>query len=371
MKRSIIYLFLLCFCQAVSAEKILTYGEMETIDSKVFSSQREYYVHLPESYADEQDKAYPILYLLHGQWDLLSTVAVVDAISNAIPELIIIGVNSKGPELRPPTNVNGSVNIEGEKFKSFFVEELLPYIKKTYRVAEFSILSGHSNSGRFVLNTFLDDPRLFNAYFAFSPSLDDGVINQRVMKNVSAFTDGNSMLFMTLANEGQHMQVPFRELVSLFDKPGSNPTRSYSTRFFHREFPEQSHASTKIVSLLFSLKSLFDGWQPADTVQREGLPGLQGHYAGLTEKYGFDVQIPLHFILRITYFYSAAAEEEKNKKAAELVKFALHRDPASINDFVELVEALNNQGEEQGAQRLTSFVCNNLSQHTFCSSVQK
>jgi len=339
MKRSVICLFLLCFCQAVSAEKTLTYGETESIDSKAL--------------------------------DLLSTVAVVDAISNAIPELIVIGVDSKGPELRPPTNIDGSVNTRGEKFKSFFIEELLPHIKQTYRVARFSILSGHSNSGRFVLNTFLDDPRLFNAYFAFSPSLDDGVINQRVMKNVSAFTDGNSILFMTLANEGQHMQVPFRELVSLFDQPGSSLTRSYSTQFFHREFPEQSHASTKIVSLLFSLKALFDGWQPDDKVQGEGLPGLQGHYAGLTERYGFEVQIPLHFMLRIAYFYSAADDEEKNKKAAEVVKFALHRDPASINDFVELIEALNNQGEEQGAQRLTAFVCNTMTQHTFCSKAQK
>ena len=102
MKRLIVCLLALCFYQAVSADQILTFGETKTIDSKAFSSQREYYVHLPESYAEEHDRKYPILYVLHGQWDLLSTVAVVDAISNAIPELIIIGVNSKGPEWRAP-----------------------------------------------------------------------------------------------------------------------------------------------------------------------------------------------------------------------------------------------------------------------------
>ena len=158
------------------------------------------------------------------------------------------------------------------------------------------------------------------------------------------------------------MQVPYQELISLFDN--SRPT---STKFFHKEFPERSHASTKIVSMLFSLETLFDGWQPPGAVQREGLTGLQTHYSGLTEKYGFEVQIPMHFILRITYFYSASDDEEENKKAAALVKFALERDPVSIDDFIELVEALNNQGQEKSAQRLTAYVCDTLSQDKFCA----
>jgi predicted alpha/beta superfamily hydrolase len=193
---------------AHAAEKQLTYGQTTIINSKAFSSEREYYVHLPEDYEKDSNRTYPVIYVLHGQWDLLSTVAVVDAISNSIPELIIIGVNSRGPELRPAVNSDGSENPQGRQFRSFLVDELLPHVMKTYRIANFSILSGHSNSGRFVLNSLLDDPRLFSAYFAFSPSLDDEVFNQRVMQNVSAFTDTQTRLFMTLANEGEHMQTP-------------------------------------------------------------------------------------------------------------------------------------------------------------------
>jgi hypothetical protein len=123
--------------------------------------------------------------------------------------------------------------------------------------------------------------------------------------------------------------------------------------------------------MLFSLNTLFDGWQPSDQVQGEGLAGLQRHYTGLSEKYGFDVQIPLHYILRVTYFYSAAEDKEKNLKAAELVKFALSRDPESIDDFIELIEALTNNGAEQGAQRLTASVCNSQAQHEICSLTPK
>ena len=90
----------------------------------------------------------------------------------------------------------------------------------------------------------------------------------------------------------------------------------------------------------------------------------------LTEKYGFNVQIPLHFIIRVTYFYSASDDEEQNKMANELVNFALDRDPESIDDFIEVVGVLNNQGEEGGSKRLTAYVCNKLSQNPFCTEAQ-
>jgi len=346
-----------------ASENRLTYGSIQAINSEAFSSERIFYVHLPKNYETDSNKTYPVIYVLHGQWDLISTVAVVDAIANSIPEIIIIGIESRGPELKPAVNSDGSVNPQGRNFRTFLVNELLPHTRQNYRIADFSILSGHSNSGRFVLNSLLDDHSLFDAYFAFSPSLDDEVINQRVMQDSSALTDSHSRLIMTLANEGDHMQVPYQQLISLFDQPQGG-----STEFFHQEFPDQTHSSSKIVSMLFSLNTIFDGWQPADDVQAEGLTGLQRHYNGLSEKYQFDVQIPLHYILRVTYFYSAATDKEKNAKAAELVQFALNRDPGSIIDFEELFEALNNQGQEQGAGRLSSYVCTSLPQHEFCES---
>lgn len=357
MKKLLLCLLLLCLLPSAWAAEDLTYGETKAIQSESFGGQREYYVHLPESYQHDKEKKYPVVYLLHGQWDLLSAVAVVDAISNDIPEFIMIGVKSKGHELRPTIKSDGSINTEGKKFKSFLVKELIPEIKQTYRVADFSILSGHSNSGRFVLNTLLDEPSLFSAYFAFSPSLDDNHINHRVKQNVRAFTDNNSFLFMTLANEGAHMQTPYKELVALFDEPGST-----STRFFHKEFPEYNHASTKIVSLLYSLRTLFDGWEPSRDVQWEGLAGFQRHYKTLSAKYGFNIAIPLYYMLTMTYHFSASPDEEDHQKAAGLVKFALSRDDNSAADFADLVPVLTNQGHEQAAQRLSALICKEASQ---------
>lgn len=362
MKRIIFGLCLLCCFQSVSAENTLTYGMIESINSTAFSSLREFSVRLPESYEAARDKKYPVLYVLHGQWDLLPTVAVVDAISNIIPELIIVGVHGEGMELRPATGANDSINSRGMQFRSFVIDELVPHVNQNYRVADFSILSGHSNSGRFVLNSFLDDPRVFDAYFAFSPSLDDEMFNRRVMQNELLFTDNHSKLVMTLADEGEHMQVPYRQLIALFDEG-----RPASTEFFHKEFPQQTHASTQIVSMLYSLRTLFDDWQPPAAVQQEGLAGLQRHYSGLTEKYGFSVQIPLHYILRIAYFYSAADDAEKNQKAAELVHFALDRDSGSIEDLEELIVALTNQGQQQGAERVIAAVCGKVREFERCA----
>ena len=363
MKKLIFCSLMLYFFQPTCAAANLTYGETKVILSEAFGDQRKFYVHLPESYQTDKKKKYPVLYLLHGQWDLLSAVAVFDTISNDIPEFIIIGVQSKGLELRPVVKTGNSINTSGKKFKSFLVQELIPHIEQTYRVAEFSILSGHSNSGRFVLNTLLDDPRTFSAYFAFSPSLDDNYINQRVSQNVRAFTDNNSTLFMTLANEGEHMQTPYDELIALFDKP-----QSTSTQFFHKEFPAQSHASTKIVSLLFSMKVLFDGWEPTREVQWEGLTGFQRHYTKLSNKYGFEIAIPLYYMLTMTYHFSASPDDENHQKATDLINFALSRDQNSADDFADLAGVLINQGHPKAAQRITALICKNVTNYRLCDT---
>ena len=91
-----------------------------------------------------------------------------------------------------------------------------------------------------------------------------------------------------------------------------------------------------------------------------------------TAKWEIVHEIQLYATSWLRLFSDAACcIQIENQKAAEPVKFALDRDPDSINDFIELVEALNNQGEATGAKRLTAFVCNNLSQHKFCSQAQR
>ena len=78
----------------------------------------------------------------------LPAVSTIDLLENELPGFIIVGVESQGMELRP---------VEGQQtpLSQHLEKEVVPHVNKKYSVAPYRILSGHSNSGRFVLDRWL------------------------------------------------------------------------------------------------------------------------------------------------------------------------------------------------------------------------
>lgn len=329
--------------------------------SKAFEGERNYYLALPASYAEDSDRTYPVMFVLHGQWDMLATVAAVDVIADDIPEMIIVGVNSRGMQLRPADLESDSPNQAAVKFQQYFYQELMPEIKKTYRVAGFSILSGHSNSGRFALNSFLDHADYFRAYFAFSPSLEDDAINARFKSQTLSEADKNTHLIMTLANEGEHMQKPFTELVTLLEASGMKD-------FQYKEFPEQTHQSSKIVSQMYALKALFSNWNPSVEVQMAGLDSLLNHYAGLSEEYGFEVAVPVDRVIRMTYHFSMSEDADNQAMAGKLIAWGIAQNTGYVDEFFELTDYFNNNDLPVQAQMVKSEICKQAANHKKCQA---
>lgn len=340
----------------------MVYAEKYLLNSKKFDSPRKYFVHLPESYQSNKSRRYPVLYVLHGDSDTLLAVASIKAISHDIPELIVVGVhNETGKELRPVILEGGEANSEGKSFRSFLLNELIPHIEQKYRVVDFSILSGHSNAGRFVLNSLLDDPKQFNAYFAFSPSIEDSLINKRVKKEQPKLAENNTRLTITLADEGEHMENPFRELVSVFSESNKN-----NSLFNHQEYPEQNHGSTYLVSHLYALRTLFDNWRPGWDIKVKGLNSVREHYQQLTVRFGFEIELPPLELLQMSFVFSRWESEEGDKKLEEVVDYALTNYSNVADRFFNIVEALTNNGFKQPGKNLQRLLCKKIGEHKKC-----
>ncbi len=162
--------------QAFGQELTVNVGQKETIKSKILNEDREILVHLPENYYNNPDKTYPVLYRLDGSLILLSeTVVIVNRLTYSYeitPEMIIVAIkNTERDKDMWPVNtkyypeplVPGAAN-----FLGFIREELLPYIEDSYRTTGERIICGQSLSSVFVLNTFLQQPGLFDSYIAIS-----------------------------------------------------------------------------------------------------------------------------------------------------------------------------------------------------------
>ncbi len=187
---------LLLFAAHLSSAAEMTYASEITMTSDVLNAERQLFIRTPEGYSPNK-ATYPVLYVLHGQWDTLATVATLDVLGNEIPGFIVVGIQSKGPELHPTT--------EPSPFAQFIQQEVRPLVANNYSIANFQILSGHSNAGRFVLNWWLEDGSAFSRFFAFSPSIENGEFAKAVNQLPSDLLAKKAPLVLTIANEGKHI----------------------------------------------------------------------------------------------------------------------------------------------------------------------
>ncbi len=78
-----------------------------------------------------------------------------------------------------------------DKFLDFIKGEVLPYVKRTYRAADFSVLYGMSNSALFAVFALLEEPETFDAYIASSPMI--GHCPQFIREKAEAFKKRKSL----------------------------------------------------------------------------------------------------------------------------------------------------------------------------------
>ncbi len=343
--RNLLLFLVITVCHTGMASD-LQLATKQTIESEELQEIRDIYVRLPKGY-DFTSQEYPVIYLLHGQWDLLAAASTINLLDGQIPNFILVAINSSGPELRPQKDQHSS-------FDNFLLKELKPYIEAQYRVADYSILSGHSNSGRFVLNQWLRTTHSFSTYFAFSPSLDDGFIVEQALK-VDNLSD-RPPLKVTMANEGEHMSAPFKRLTSLVE---SDKHRSAL-------FENESHNSTKHPSLKFALTTTFPEWEASYEVKTAGFDTHIKHFNDLSEKFGFKVNAPTNSLVRLTAYY---AMQDNDNASAELNKYVKHLSttkPDGIESLFEIVDYFSNNEMGSTATSLTTVICQQSPAHIKC-----
>ncbi len=150
--------------------------EIGVLESQKISERVRYLVHLPPCYDQYPDKAFPVLYLLHGwpldEWHWMDLG--VDALSD---DWISRGLVGPFIVVLPGADSNGHyVNSSGgaDSFEGFVVDELVPHIDRSYRTwatPEGRAIGGISRGGVWALEIAFRHPGLFGAVGGHSPAL--------------------------------------------------------------------------------------------------------------------------------------------------------------------------------------------------------
>lgn len=203
--------------------------EQKTISSATLGEQRDYLVHLPESYGREPGRLYPVIYVLDGSSQDLHTAASAALLARigVTPEYIVVGipnVDGKGrqrdytpPGMRQDIDVDDGPGGRADAFLAFLRGELIPEIERSYRATSSRFLAGNSRGGLFVVYALTAEPALFETYLANSPAMwrDDDEMVDRLEQFLRESPSIESALFLSLGErENDKMKGAFERTVA-------------------------------------------------------------------------------------------------------------------------------------------------------------
>jgi predicted alpha/beta superfamily hydrolase len=313
-------LLLFFFCISAFSQK-----NSETFDSYKLGEKREITIALPPSYQQNQNKKYPLLILLDGEYlfDPFNGALTYGAYWDDLPEMIIVGINqNKNGERFADSSydpVNGLPHKKGALFFEFVAGELLPYIEKKYRVAPFLIIAGHDTTAGF-LNFFLyKDAPIFNAYISLSPELAPEM-ESRIPEKLTHLKQSVFYYLSSGDSDIPQLLEPIKTLnenIRVIDNPQLN--------FKYDAFKDASHYSLVLFSIPSALYQIFGTYKPiSSTEYSDKIVILQNGYVDyLIDKYeNIYKKTGLKIPVRLNDFKAIEAAILKNNAYNEFDKLA-------------------------------------------------
>jgi len=351
MKRFCLFLFL---CSLTATAFAQNYGAAErvTIKSEVLGEERVALVRTPPGY-NRNDQRYPVLYMTDGQAQLGHTASTIEFLwaNGRMPEMIVVAITNTD-RTRDLTPTRATMNREeggepvqfptsggADKFLKFIETELIPKIEASYRTQPYRVFAGHSFGGLFAINAFLTRPDAFNAYIAVSPSMhwDNQLMCRRAEDFFKDRKELNKTLFFTLANEGGAMREGFDKFKTILV---NNKPKGFEWDSMLME--DEDHGTVVLRSHYFGFKKVFDGWQIAPALARQGVDAVEEHYKKLTAKFGFTILVPEQLMNNLGY---ALMGDGKMDEAIKAFKTNVERYPGSANVYDSLAEAYEKSGK--------------------------
>jgi hypothetical protein len=176
--------------------------EVRDLPSRLLQRNYQLYVSLPETYQDEPQRKYPVLFVTDAPYafPLIRSIGRrVGDHGKGLEEFILIGLSyangdtpkySRDRDYTPTADNRGRsyesgmpgrplIYGEAEAYRRFIAEEVFPFVARSYRAdMGRKIYAGHSYGGLLGIHMLLTEPTMFEHYILGSPSL---WFNQKVM----------------------------------------------------------------------------------------------------------------------------------------------------------------------------------------------
>ncbi|MBF5045791.1 alpha/beta hydrolase [Aggregicoccus sp. 17bor-14] len=200
---------------AEAAPEVVPPHQTFTLTSKRLHEVRRLNVYTPPGYDAAKGARFPVLYMPDGglQEDFPHVARDVDAAIRAgeLRPMIVVGIENteRRRDMTGPTQVAEDRKIAphvggSAAFRAFVRDELIPEVRRRYRTTEARGIIGESLAGLFVLETFLQEPGLFDTWISLSPSLwwnDDALVRSAPQKLAGHRSLKGALYFATTGDD--------------------------------------------------------------------------------------------------------------------------------------------------------------------------
>lgn len=333
-----------------------------TIDSKSLKTERAFDVSLPVNYPETASHIkYPLIVVLDGEllFNSVSSYVQLQAMNSQMPEAIVVGIpnatNSRRDMTPKPLRSNGEPLWFGgqeEQYLSFIQHEVLPFVEKNYRVANFKVLIGLSPSANFSLHSFWKKPNLFSGYIAVNGANFNAVgyqgdsVFDKIVQSVKQQEQSKRYLYVSMPKGGATRNP---KILEDYNKLSDDLAPYLNKKVAYKwEVIDKKAYAAVLPAIMSGLELIFPAneWDPSyrNFIAKE--PGqtfnnIKEYFSKLDQNYGFTA-LPKgerfynrNRLKRIAYVF---INEKRYAEAEAIINYWLSFYPQSANAFDTLAD---------------------------------
>lgn len=251
----------------------LVIGESFTLASQALGETRRLNVYVARAWDTPPDAPLPVLYMPDGgvQEDFLHVAGLlqVSVANGTMRPFMLVGIENTqrrrdltGPTDNPEDRKIAPVVGGSQAYRNFIRDELMPEVQRRYRTTGETAIVGESLAGLFVVETFLQEPTLFNHYLAFDPSLwwNHSALGGKAGAALAAHKSELAQRSLYLASSGEKgIAVEVQRLQQVL-ADAALPGLAWSVN----PMPEETHGTIYHPAALKAFRSVFKPTGPAN-----------------------------------------------------------------------------------------------------------
>lgn len=327
-------------------------GVYRTLRSEALGEDRTLLICPPRGY-EGGTAAYPLLFVLYGdhvRGYLAETVHAVDQLSGEgrMPGMIVVGVANvdRYRDLSPLDRQGRPSGIE--PFSRFFVEELVPFLEREYRTADYRVLVGPQAGAEFAIYSLAKRPGLFDALVIENPfrypEVHDALIPMMEGMLAGGFP-AYTFLQIAAADRAGPLDKS-AEMGYLRDFDAAVREKAPRNLVFVTHYIEGSEDFLPPMLIREGLRGLFRDFRFPGEREVKGLADITSYYGDLSARYGFAIDIPE---MTLAFEADELSANGAVDRAIEVLEYLVENNPSSIDGYWRLANLHRERGDRERA----------------------